>query len=209
MDKNDPYDNVLHLCAAFAAPMIIGALGQRVCHLFTFESKFDMIKTCKLRLDHAKPSKQLVGRYQQVIGEKDILIYAGDIKFDSEVMIAINCKEDHKIKLFGMSSEIIMNIEYLRKADQQRGACEYVLRNANPKIAQKGCWRCGKEGVKQLTCSHCLLGKYCDKDCQIADWKEHKKWCKSNVLKTDPEPEQPQVVVRRRRKEVTSTSGSN
>ena len=41
---------------------------------------------------------------------------------------------------------------------------------------QAGCRVCGKEG-KMLLCSKCKNAKYCSKDCQVQDWKVHKKDC--------------------------------
>lgn len=34
------------------------------------------------------------------------------------------------------------------------------------------CFHCGKNAV--FNCSRCLLVKYCSRECQIADWKQHK-----------------------------------
>lgn len=42
------------------------------------------------------------------------------------------------------------------------------------------CLSCGKPPApekKLLKCSKCMLAHYCGKDCQNADWKEHKKNC--------------------------------
>ncbi len=43
-----------------------------------------------------------------------------------------------------------------------------------------GCERCDGPGKpKLLNCSACQSVKYCSKDCQMADWKRHKRTCKS------------------------------
>ncbi|BBN09824.1 hypothetical protein MPTK1_4g23000 [Marchantia polymorpha subsp. ruderalis] len=39
------------------------------------------------------------------------------------------------------------------------------------------CGLCGKEGVK-LRCSTCVQVYYCDRKCQLSDWKTHKPICK-------------------------------
>jgi len=45
------------------------------------------------------------------------------------------------------------------------------------------CGFCGKENANQL-CSRCKAVRYCNAECQLADWKEHKKVCKaSNTIK--------------------------
>lgn len=45
---------------------------------------------------------------------------------------------------------------------------------------KKGCWNCGRQEVKLLKCSKCMIAEYCSKDCQRIDWKEngHKMACK-------------------------------
>ncbi|KIK13865.1 hypothetical protein PISMIDRAFT_17684 [Pisolithus microcarpus 441] len=39
------------------------------------------------------------------------------------------------------------------------------------------CVGCGKGGVPLFACSKCKRAKYCSKDCQVKDWKTHKKNC--------------------------------
>ncbi|KAI1612183.1 hypothetical protein EDD36DRAFT_277223 [Exophiala viscosa] len=50
---------------------------------------------------------------------------------------------------------------------------------ANMLNGKKGCWNCGKEGVKLLKCGKCMVAEYCSKDCQRSAWKEkgHKQAC--------------------------------
>jgi len=36
----------------------------------------------------------------------------------------------------------------------------------------------GSGGVKLLKCSKCGLAKYCSRECQVADWPNHKKLCR-------------------------------
>jgi hypothetical protein len=44
-------------------------------------------------------------------------------------------------------------------------------------IAYMVCGRCGMQGKLKM-CSTCKKAFYCSKECQQADWKEHKKMCK-------------------------------
>ena len=37
--------------------------------------------------------------------------------------------------------------------------------------------------VKLLKCSSCMAVFYCSKECQKADWKAHKGWCKANAVR--------------------------
>ena len=43
--------------------------------------------------------------------------------------------------------------------------------------APAGCKACGKEGKPLSVCSRCKKVKYCSKECQVQDWKKHKKDC--------------------------------
>jgi hypothetical protein len=48
--------------------------------------------------------------------------------------------------------------------------------------AAKICKHCEKietlDGAKHMKCQRCKLTYYCSRDCQVADWKSHKKLCK-------------------------------
>ena len=59
-----------------------------------------------------------------------------------------------------------------RKADQAENE------EGELKKAARVCKNCGKEASKMQKCSRCRLVRYCSRDCQLADWKEHKKSCK-------------------------------
>ena len=43
------------------------------------------------------------------------------------------------------------------------------------------CAACGKEGVSLKACTACNMVKYCNRDCQIAHRKQHKKACKKRA----------------------------
>ena len=62
----------------------------------------------------------------------------------------------------------------------------------------EACGKCGKQGVEDsgssttlLTCARCKVQKYCSKECQLADWKQHKKICKA----PEKEPSADIIVV--------------
>ena len=44
--------------------------------------------------------------------------------------------------------------------------------------AMLNCGHCGREGDDLKLCKRCGQARYCDKDCQVSAWKQHKKVCK-------------------------------
>ncbi|KAF7188355.1 Zinc finger MYND domain-containing protein 10 [Pseudocercospora fuligena] len=49
------------------------------------------------------------------------------------------------------------------------------------------CASCGSHGTQ--VCGGCRLVLYCSGECQKAHWQEHKKYCKSPLIKSDWQPE--------------------
>jgi hypothetical protein len=49
------------------------------------------------------------------------------------------------------------------------------------------CAHCHGHG--NMACKGCLLVVYCNRECQVAHWKEHKKYCKSPLTKADWRPQ--------------------
>lgn len=50
----------------------------------------------------------------------------------------------------------------------------------------KSCAKCNKteQVLKEFSlCSQCRQVHYCGRDCQVADWKAHKKFCKEHQVK--------------------------
>ncbi|UKZ69119.1 uncharacterized protein TrAtP1_010132 [Trichoderma atroviride] len=45
------------------------------------------------------------------------------------------------------------------------------------------------DSQSHLSCKGCLLVKYCGRDCQVQHWGEHKKYCKSPLMKAGWKPE--------------------
>lgn len=39
------------------------------------------------------------------------------------------------------------------------------------------CANCGARNVKLYVCNKCQFVRYCGRDCQKNDWKDHKKYC--------------------------------
>jgi hypothetical protein len=56
----------------------------------------------------------------------------------------------------------------------------YTIRNQDfvQRIqAAKGCFSCGTKSDDHKRCTACQFAKYCNIDCQKANWKEHKRIC--------------------------------
>lgn len=62
-----------------------------------------------------------------------------------------------------------------------------TVQAANDSAARLGarCNACKKEASDLKFCTGCNVIKYCDKDCQKADWKSHKKTCKKTKERID------------------------
>ncbi|KAI6145463.1 hypothetical protein BKA82DRAFT_129435 [Pisolithus tinctorius] len=54
---------------------------------------------------------------------------------------------------------------------------EIGVKTDDPVGPLERCAACGKGGVPLSVCSRCKRVKYCSKDCQVKDWKTHKKNC--------------------------------
>jgi hypothetical protein len=55
---------------------------------------------------------------------------------------------------------------------------ENMLRLQNRAVDHKTCQKCGLVTTNELSkCSKCKTARYCDRACQKADWKQHKKQC--------------------------------
>ncbi|KXN86638.1 SET domain-containing protein 14 [Leucoagaricus sp. SymC.cos] len=50
-------------------------------------------------------------------------------------------------------------------------------------ISTDACAKCGVRGVKFSRCGACKKIAYCGTECQRADWKNHKPFCKANTVK--------------------------
>ena len=47
---------------------------------------------------------------------------------------------------------------------------------------QGGCKACGKQGGSLSLCGKCKTVRYCSKECQVKDWKAHKKTASGSIL---------------------------
>lgn len=57
------------------------------------------------------------------------------------------------------------------------GAIQFI----SPMAHSQACAACGKAGslVKLRSCTGCKKVWYCGKECQVSDWRRHKKDCKA------------------------------
>jgi hypothetical protein len=58
-----------------------------------------------------------------------------------------------------------------------------VNHDSQSTVDQKSCGHCDKiekpQGTKLMKCQRCKLAYYCNRECQVANWKSHKKMCKA------------------------------
>ena len=68
------------------------------------------------------------------------------------------------------------------------------------------CAKCGKGSEDLRRCTRCINVAYCNRDCQVAHWKEHKKICldagaAASNENTTPYPDRPANTIRTKTKE--------
>jgi hypothetical protein len=74
------------------------------------------------------------------------------------------------------------------------------LSNFDNKTFIKMCNHCRKcetqmDSVKLMKCQRCKLAYYCSKECQVANWKSHKKMCKALSSSTESSSEQKTSIL--------------
>ncbi|KAI1818994.1 hypothetical protein F4861DRAFT_534809 [Xylaria intraflava] len=72
---------------------------------------------------------------------------------------------------------LIMPLKLEEALAMNRLAIEFVNRDGTP----RKCHACGKVKENLSQCGRCVLFGYCDRECQVKAWDDHKKFCK--VLK--------------------------
>ena len=63
--------------------------------------------------------------------------------------------------------------EEARRAEEAKEERE----EGEPKRKVRVCENCSKVAETMQKCSRCRLARYCSEECQLEDWKEHKKSC--------------------------------
>jgi hypothetical protein len=79
----------------------------------------------------------------------------------------------------------LFSIPYVEKCEKPIGrlGTEYGTQMATAAAAgMDECRVCGRDKARNgtsglLICGRCRRIKYCSRECQREDWKEHKKWC--------------------------------
>lgn len=56
----------------------------------------------------------------------------------------------------------------------------------NQSHAWTKCNACEKRILEKKVCGSCNIATYCSKECQVKDWPEHKKECKSFKISSEP-----------------------
>lgn len=65
------------------------------------------------------------------------------------------------------------------------GPAQAPVQFSSPTPHSQACAACGKAGsvVKLSSCTQCRKVWYCGKECQVSDWRRHKKECKPKAPK--------------------------
>ena len=79
----------------------------------------------------------------------------------------------------GHGEVVKLPLAHIGKEEQTKKAEDEKEEVGTPKKrAMRVCEKCGKEAEKMKKCSVCKLVRYCSEECQLEDWKKHKKKCK-------------------------------
>ena len=94
--------------------------------------------------------------------------------------VAVMCAEQHDF--FDLS--VGLRIEDLDSINVIKcGLSDVLAISTHYAQCEGSCWGCGNKpgDARELKkCGACKVATYCNKDCQVKDWKErHKKWCKA------------------------------
>ena len=81
-------------------------------------------------------------------------------------------------RLNGHQEVVDLLLASVAQREQAEKAAEVKAAKGELKRAARVCENCGKEAAKMKKCSVCKLVRYCSEECQLKDWKEHKKSCK-------------------------------
>ena len=87
-------------------------------------------------------------------------------------------------RLYGHREVAKLLLASVVKLEQAEKAAEVVVKEEEGEPAKKAprvCQMCGKEAAKMKKCSVCKRVRYCSEECQLKDWKEHKKACKTKA----------------------------
>eukprot|EP00985_Skeletonema_marinoi_P008631 scaffold3952_cov191-Skeletonema_marinoi.AAC.2 len=57
------------------------------------------------------------------------------------------------------------------------------------------CTHCGKKDTRAKRCTSCKFEKYCNVDCQKADWKYGKQWAFLESIRASVDADQPRLLV--------------
>ena len=80
---------------------------------------------------------------------------------------------------------LLASIAKLEQAEQAAKVEVVKEEEGEVKRAARVCQLCGKEAQRMKKCSVCKLVRYCSEECQLKDWKSHKKSCKETAARRD------------------------
>ena len=93
---------------------------------------------------------------------------------DGDTPLSISRRNGHR----EVEELLLASIAKLSQAEQAAKAEAVKEEEGRVKRAARVCQLCGKEAQRMKKCSVCKLVRYCGEECQLGDWKKHKKSCK-------------------------------
>lgn len=153
-----PIEFAINWNAYMASKHIINNIRPNIIHIFEYELEKD------IRI--YKKTNSVVyfkNKYFQI----DI---DNNTDFTKDVIISVVCLETNNMLTRKFS------IDYL-KTSLMEAVIPFDI-----DMEFNACQTCKKKDIKLSRCASCGLVKYCSKECQRANWKEHKDIC-SNVPK--------------------------
>jgi hypothetical protein len=148
-----PYEFALAIHLYFNSKHMLEFAGQKIVHVFEYKKLCDM-SYFKEITPQVIASKS---RYWNTPSTQDFDV-------ENQVAIIIACKETNENELH------IVPLENVKKMAHVERTIMITKKN--------GCNHCGKKDIKLKSCAKCKIVKYCSKECQCADWNNHKQTCK-------------------------------
>lgn len=151
--------------------------------LVTYEFNCDNVFD---RLEYKKIDKYVTAKYHPISSTHDWLINLSNYFFEKDMYICIAKMNNTNDEYLFILRKVQCNLEY--GEDIYKNYClrdfdgELLLsRKFKPfyKCKVNDCNNGETEGIEFPHCNKCKKVKYCSRNCQVKDWKNHKLICKN------------------------------